>query len=200
MPRRTHGHSYGVDGRAKATPEYHSWVAMKSRCYNPTNNRFRLYGARGICVCEKLRISFEYFLLVLGLKPKPKREYSLDRRKNDGNYTCGRCADCRANGWKKNIRWATRSQQARNRRPFKQPLRRPEVSTDKIARAYLRLQSMPKVSVALRISVPTISRRLQKAGIAARPLGSNQFSQDSVSKPGPTRSTSRERHQLEKTA
>jgi hypothetical protein len=82
---------------------------MICRCTDPNNNRFRLYGGRGIRVCARWlgEHGFESFLADVGERPEPKREYSLDRWPNkNGNYELGNC------------RWATRSQQMKNRRPF----------------------------------------------------------------------------------
>jgi hypothetical protein len=197
MTNKLHGHSWGVDGRAKATPEYHSWLAMKSRCYNETNNRFQLYGARGIIVCDGLRTSFVHFLKVVKEKPQPKRQYSIDRKNNDGNYACGCCAQCRFNYWKKNVRWATRSQQMLNRRPFARSLRRRDVSTAQIINLYV-TQGLSSLEVhkILGISITSMFRRLQKAGIPARSWGTNQFSV-STKHPSPIRSTTRTRRSKE---
>lgn len=167
-PHLKHGHSYnGVHG-GKASPEYHSWQAMKSRCYKPTNNRYHRYGARGIQVCDRWmdkEHGFENFLFDMGEKPKPKRKYSLDRYPdNNGDYG------------PKNCRWATASQQMHNRRPFKQPLRLKHIATKEIVRLYFDAgMSMPQISRELRISIPTVSRRIEMAGRKARPLGINQF-------------------------
>lgn len=96
---RTHGESYGTGD----TTEYHSWNQMIGRCCNPANHGYKDYGARGITVCERWRNSFEAFLADLGRKPSP--QHSLDRYPdNDGNYEPG------------NVRWATRTEQGRNKR------------------------------------------------------------------------------------
>jgi hypothetical protein len=50
----------------------------------------------------------------MGLPPSPS--HSIDRKDNDGNYSCGRCKQCRRNGWTMNCRWATWRQQQNNRR------------------------------------------------------------------------------------
>jgi hypothetical protein len=89
--------------RQRNTPEYTIWASMKQRCSNPKNKRFKHYGGRGITVCQQWQDSFEAFLADVG--PRPGPEYSLDRFPNpNGHYEPG------------NVRWATKSQQARNTR------------------------------------------------------------------------------------
>jgi hypothetical protein len=86
------------------TPEYSAWVAMIQRCTNPRNSQHRLYGGRGITVCERWAESFPAFLADMG--PRPSATHSLDRYPNNstGNYEPGNC------------RWATQTEQARNKR------------------------------------------------------------------------------------
>lgn len=94
---RTHGMSH--------TPEFNCWRALQSRCYNPHNNRYYRYGARGIKVCARWRgkDGFANFFIDMGRKPTPK--HSIDRfPNNDGDYEPGNC------------RWATNVQQWDNRR------------------------------------------------------------------------------------
>jgi hypothetical protein len=90
----THGMYY--------TPEYSSWVAMKRRCSDPQELNFERYGGCGIKVCERWQESFENFYADMG--PKPSPQHSIDRIDNEGNYEPSNC------------RWATRSQQMRNKR------------------------------------------------------------------------------------
>lgn len=40
---------------------FHIWSAMRARCYNPRNNRYQNYGAKGITVCATWRTSFSAF-------------------------------------------------------------------------------------------------------------------------------------------
>ena len=129
-------HGHAASDTKKSSPEYNSWASMIQRCYNPKNNRYQIYGGRGIEVCDGLRYSFENFLSLLGEKPEPKRQYSVDRKRNDGNYSCGRCEHCKKNDWKRNCRWATSSQQMRNRRPFKRPPRRPDLDSQQLKFMY----------------------------------------------------------------
>lgn len=101
---RPNSHRHAVHG--KTSQEYNAWCAMKRRCHCKSNASYHRYGDRGITVCPEWNRSFTAFLKDMG--PKPSPEPSLDRINNEGNYEPGNC------------RWATRLQQARNRRPRSQ--------------------------------------------------------------------------------
>ena len=94
--------------------EYRAWAAAKSRCYDRNCCQYQRYGGRGIQMCSRLRNSFSAFLAMV--QQRPASGYQLDRKDNDGNYSCGECEQCRANGWTKNVRWVTAIEQSHNRR------------------------------------------------------------------------------------
>lgn len=84
------------------TTEYNTWVSMKKRCLKESNKSYRLYGARGITVCQEWIDSFETFFKDMG--PKPSIHHSLDRINNNDGY------------YKENCRWATKKEQCQNQR------------------------------------------------------------------------------------
>ena len=108
MSQIKHGHTRRTATGRVNSPEWRAYQAMRTRCTNPNQLRFKDYGGRGIKVCDRWlfgedgRSGFECFLADVG--PKPDPTFTLDREKNDRGYEPG------------NVRWATRIQQARNTR------------------------------------------------------------------------------------
>ena len=90
---RTHG--------ASKSKLYGSWRDMLRRCQDMSDKAYPSYGGRGITVCDRWLV-FENFELDMG--NPPTADLSIDRVDNSKGY------------YKENCRWATRTQQANNKR------------------------------------------------------------------------------------
>ena len=85
---------------------YSIWRGMKQRCYNPSCKEYKIYGGRGINICEEWTNkengskNFYNWARSNGYR----FNLSIDRIDPDGNY----CPE--------NCRWATSKQQGNNKR------------------------------------------------------------------------------------
>lgn len=108
-----YSYRHGMAKRNQKDRVYNRWCGMKNRCYNHNDEFYPRYGGRGIRICRRYRNSFWEFFRDMGAVPFAKAQ--IDRRDNNGHYSCGKCPECRLRRWKANCRWVDTHEQARNR-------------------------------------------------------------------------------------
>ncbi len=130
--------SAGKHGQC-GTPEHNVWMSMLQRCFDTRCKCYPRYGGRGITVCPRW-LEFQEFLADMGLRPSP--QHSIDRIYNNGDYGPANC------------RWATRTEQANNKR------------NSRVLTAQGISRTMAEWSRVSGISVVTIKRRIDDLGWA----------------------------------
>jgi len=102
---KPHGNTrHGGSKRSGRWPEYYVWNGMLRRCRDKDHQDFKNYGGRGISVCDRWK-DFALFIKDMGRKPSEK--HTIERVNNDKDYELSNCI------------WASRKEQANNRRPRK---------------------------------------------------------------------------------
>lgn len=117
---------------------YDTWRHMVARCRDSSCPEWKHYGSRGIGVWEPWAADYQTFkdYVLEALGPRPEG-MTLDRVDNDKGYEPG------------NLRWATRSQNNRNRR------------NNRLITAFGRTQTLAAWSEEFGLEPMTIATRLK---------------------------------------
>lgn len=149
-------HGYATDPiTGKPHPFYRAWLSMIGRCRNPRDTGWSYYGVRGIKVCKRF-LSFVHFLADMrdGWKPG----LTLDLKDNNGHYSCGKCSQCIEQSWPSNCRWATKLEQANNKRNNRR------ITFGNITK------TAPEWARSIGISAGTFSQRLDRGWTAEKAI------------------------------
>ncbi len=106
-PPRTKTESCGCLHKERVTkhgawghPLFSVWSGIMSRCYKPNDKRYRIYGKRGITVCDRWHHVNNF---ITDMTEGYQKELQINRIDNDRGY------------YKENCHWATRVEQSHNK-------------------------------------------------------------------------------------
>lgn len=84
------------------TPLYSTWLNIKDRCFNPNNDHYKNYGARGIVMCDEWRYDFKKFY-DWAIANGYKKHLSIERINVNDGYNPENC------------KWIPLAEQAKNK-------------------------------------------------------------------------------------
>ena len=136
---------HGMSG----TPIHTVWTHMRSRCLNSRNKNYKNYGGRGIKICSEWDV-FENFY-EWSMNNGYRKELSIDRIDNDGNYEPSNC------------RWATNKVQQNNTRITRKIMIN---GTQKTISELVNETGIPRATLYARITKNYPAEKLLKVGRA----------------------------------
>ena len=102
---------------------YNVYLGMRHRCYDPKIKNYRLYGGRGIKICDEWLNDYSVFrewAYANGYDENaPRGKCTIDRIDNNGDYTPQNC------------RWVDMKTQRKNQNPLNMYQKNPELRTHK---------------------------------------------------------------------